>query len=64
MKKFKFFISKSTEVIVEDENAEDARMQLIENEDLYIDKLMNDDGYIDDGSEITNSIPSKQEGSK
>ena len=51
MSEYKFEIHGSTSVIVEGKTAEEARMTLIEDPEIYREVLL-DDCYISDGEEV------------
>jgi hypothetical protein len=52
MTEYKFEIQGATEVTVEADSAEAARMILLENPDMYENAFM-DDCYISEGDEVT-----------
>ena len=54
MKKFRFEIQNCIDVNIEAENAEDARMQIVENISDYAEQMVDGSCYVSDGVEVTN----------
>lgn len=52
MSKFRFQIQNCIDVVIEADNKEDARMQLVENTDDYADEMLGASCYISDGEEL------------
>lgn len=52
MPKYKFEIQAHAEITVEADTAEEARMKLIEDHELYEEMLIDDDHYISGGEEV------------
>ena len=52
MTKFRFEIQNCIKVIIEADNKEDARMQIIENMDNYAHEMIDGSCYVSDGERI------------